>query len=687
MSMYLKIASFLLCFAALAGCDLGTLHHDTPAPSPAPTEPPNSLFDKSVDCSDPRLDPGPQYVRRLTNQELVNTVGDVLGVDMSDLVARLPRDTYVQGFKNTATGLTVSGRRAEQYAYIAGEIAERLDAGWMATRADCTLGDTACEQAFLRARSLELFRRPMTDAELARFSRLFRIVEAEDEKFERAARLVVEAMVQSPQFLYRLEAQNPDSRLPKRVFGADQLTADNSLGVELEAGRYRLDVRAALSPGAQPAQMVVSLDGASLEEHRVASEVTSAYVAGFELGSQQAGRHTLAFNGSEDVVVDGVEIVGPFAHSLDFSGPDVADGVRRVTDYEMASRLAYFIWQSAPDEQLIEEASAGRLRTDTQISAQAERMLEDPRARRALRSYLDQWLQLEFLDTIERDPENFPDFSRALVEAMKLETYRLFEAIVWEQKTDLLSVFTAQTTWTTADLARLYGFEPREGADSDESVAYDLSEIDERQGLLTHASILSLTASQEASSPVKRGLYVRTRFLCQPVAPPPGSTESEAPVLEEDATVRERLAQHTEDTQCAYCHRLMDPIGFGFEQYDPVGAYRTHEPNGAEVDASGVLEKQNRRVEGDAFYGAPELGQVLHDGEDVENCMVQNVYQYAIGRAPTRQDICDLRDVRQGFADGGRTYQDLVESVVTSDAFRFVESHKPVESHESEEGQ
>lgn len=667
MNAHAHIAAAAICLL-LSGCDLGTLHVERPTPRPtSPSEPENSLFDPSVDCSSPRVDPGPHYVRRLTNEEFINTVGDVLGVDISDLRGRLPKDSFVAGFQNTAIGLSVSGRRIEQYAHIAGEVAERVDLDALGEQTSCTLGDVACEQAFVRNLGLQLFRWPVTDAEVERFTRLFRVVEAEGDGFERAAKLVVEAMVQSPQFLYRLEAAQPEARLPKRSFAASQFERgdDASLTTKLELGpgHYRVSVNAALAPGAKAAAMTLDVDSRQIERWAVDSIVPSPFVAGFEVGEEQGGLQAIALTPDGEVAVDHVELVGPFAPSLDIGGPDLSDGVRPVNGYEMASRLSFFIWHSGPDKALLEAASSGQLRTAEQIRAQAERMLDDPRARRALRSYLDQWLRLDFLDTIERDEAAFPEFSRALVEAMKQETYRLFEEIIWQERADLLSVFTAEKTWTTGDLAELYGFVPVDGESE-----YDLSDVDERKGLLTHASILSMTSSNESTSPVKRGLYVRTQFMCQPVAPPPGNASSDAPEVSPDASIRERLAQHTEDPNCAFCHKMMDPVGFGLEHYGPLGAYRTQEPNGAEIDASGRLEGDHGATE---FYGAPELGEILYKSDAVETCMVQNVYQYAIGRPPGRADVCDLRDVRERFTDGGRSYEDLVLGVVTSEAFRY----------------
>lgn len=633
----------LACVWAL-GCDPGAGH---PQPSAGGHEPTNVFFDESVDCTGAEVDPGPEYVRRLTNEEYVLTLRDVLGVDVADLRARLPKDLYTAGFQNNATSLSVSGRRAEQYAYLAGQVARRLDSAWIAEQGECTLGERACERRFLREVGLRLFRRPMTDAEIARFARLFRVVESQGDDFERAARLVVEAMVQAPQFLYRMAPNTPELRLPSRTLAADAFEPDGpgrrSAKVELAAGRYRLDVRASAARTDivrdvdKPGRLEVALDATSIHGWDVDGRVASAYATSFEIGQEQAGTHRLVLDG-DGVGVASVELIGPMAAAFDLGGDDAHDGVRPLDDFELASRLSYFIWHSAPDNELLAAAAAGQVHTPEQLDAQARRMLDDPRARRALRDYLDQWLRLDLLDTVERDAQAFPEFGDELVAAMKQETYRRFEAVIWEDHADMLSVFAG-----------------------------------EHAGLLTHASILTLTASGDETSPTHRGLYVRTRFLCQPVGPPPANSNTEPPEVTAGVSKRELFAQHTEDPQCAYCHKKMDPIGFALENYDAIGAWRTHDEAGEPIDAHGSIEIGGDRID---FDGAAELGQVLRESDAVEECMVQNVYQYAVGRPPRRDDVCDMRQVRQGFVDGGRSYQALVRAVVASDAFRYVRVHQ-----------
>ncbi len=666
------LAIGLLC-CAVAACDPASNDAGGASADGFHSRPTNVFFDESVDCTDPPADPGPAYVRRLTNEEYVNTVEDVLGVDVSDLRARLPKDLYVDGFKNTATALAVSGRRAEQYAALARRVAGRVDPGWLAARATCRLGERSCEQTFVRDVGLRLFRRPLTQDEVDRFARLFRVVQSQGDDYERAQRLVIEAMVQAPQFLYRLEADFPQTELPTRALGVDDFQAVGPGRVAhklvLAAGRYRLSVNAGVAGGAKPQAVVARLDDAVVGRWSVSGAHPSAYVTTFEVGPAQAGPRRLVVEGGRALDFDGAQIVGPLALSLDLTGADAPAGVRPVNDYEMASRLSYFIWHSAPDRALLEAAAVGQLHTSQQITAQAKRMLADPRARRALRSYVDQWLRLDVLDTVERDRQDYPQFNAALVAAMKDETHRLFEDIIWTQRADLMDVFTSPRTWTTADLARLYGLAPT----STGVAPYDLSGLDERGGLLTQASVLTMTASGNTTSPTHRGLYVQTHFMCQHIGPRPATSPADVPQIGPHASKRERFAQHTHDPQCAYCHRKMDPIGFGLENFDAVGRYRSRDASGQSIDPAGRLLTARGQVR---FDGPAELGQALHDSKLVEDCVVQNVYQYALGRPPRPEDVCDLRQVRASFDDGGRSYQALVLAVVTSRAFRYVRTHR-----------
>ena len=380
----------------------------------------------------------------------------------------------------------------------------------------------------------------------------------------------------------------------------------------------------------------------------------------------------VAFGASADGTprVDGLDIVGPLDTAPEPGEVTGHDGVRPVTDIEMASRLSYFVWHSAPDRELIDAAARGELHTDEQLREQVRRMLGDPRARRAFRAYISEWLHLDYLDTAERSAQIYPEFDRELVTEMKAETLQLFEHVVWDAEADMTSVFVAERTWAGPRLAELYGL-PQKGQGVSE---YDLSDREKRGGLLTQAGFLTVTTPNDVTSPVRRGLFVRTHLMCQPVAPPPPDLVTTAPEIDTGASKRELFEQHSTNTACAECHNKMDPIGFGFEHYDAIGGWRSRDVSGSRVTDLSYLQNGERI---DHFAGPTGLAELLAESKAVETCMVQKVYQYATGRPPTTGDACDLREVRETFRAEGRSYQALVEAVVLSEAFRHVRVHEP----------
>lgn len=682
----------------MAGCDFSVVNIDGDdfdpggrvVDRPAEEDGPEALnpnFEVEGACDAEELDPGPAVVRRLTNLEYLNTIHDLLGVDAYDLAGRLPEESRVEGFRNAASGLTVSGPLVDQYRQIATRVASRLEGtDWLADFEACQIGDEACEADFIRRYGEQFFRRSVTDDEVQRYGRLFRVVEAEGDDFERGARLIVEAMLQSPQFLYRLESQTSEVTIASRHVGADEFqisglagvvdgriepNSDITLSVEhfFEPGEYRLSVLAG-GEGSDVELMVGEVTRRwTLESDAVSPRTHTLSVA--EAGAREI---SVRFDrGAGAAAVEGLDITGPLDTAPQAGQVTGHDGVRPVSDLEMASRLSYFIWHSAPDGPLLEAGQRGELHTDEQIRAQVQRMLEDPRARRAFRSYIGEWLHLDYLDTAERDAELYPRFNRELVAEMKAETLALFEHVAWDAERDMTSVFVAERTWAGPRLAELYGL-PAKGEGISE---YDLSDNDKRSGLLTQAGFLAVTTPNDVTSPVRRGLFVRTHLMCQPVAPPPPDLATTAPKVDTSAPKRKLFEQHSKSSACNECHSKMDPIGFGFEHYDAIGGWRTKDLSGSEVTDLSYL-KNGERI--DHFAGPTELAEILAESQAVENCMVQKVYQYATGRPPDSGDACDLRQVRSDFRENGRTYHALVEAVVLSDAFRHVRVHEPESS-------
>jgi hypothetical protein len=341
--------------------------------------------------------------------------------------------------------------------------------------------------------------------------------------------------------------------------------------------------------------------------------------------------------------------------------PEDAEGLARLDGYTLASRLSYFLWQSMPDDALFEAAALGKLDSVGGLRAEAERLLEDDRAADAIADFHLQWLGLRALEQLEKDPTLFPTFDDAMRAAMRLETTRFTDHVVRRGGGTLASLFTSSESFPSGSLAALYG-SSEAGADP---VALDPAE---RGGLLTQASLLATHAHPDQTSPVHRGVLVRERILCQDLPPPPENVNNVAPEPDPNLTTRERFAVHTEDPTCAQCHKLIDGIGFAFERYDALGAYRATE-NGKPVDDSGMLIATDD-VDGE-IHGALELGELLAKSETVHRCVVRQWFRFAFGRMEDEQDASQLDAIDDSFAASSQDLRQLLVDIVTSDAFAY----------------
>ncbi|MGE3780362.1 MAG: DUF1592 domain-containing protein, partial [Pirellulaceae bacterium] len=261
---------------------------------------------------------------------------------------------------------------------------------------------------------------------------------------------------------------------------------------------------------------------------------------------------------------------------------DDPDGIRRLDDYELATRLSYFLWSTMPDEPLFELAARGELGTPEQLERQVQRMLADERSEALVQNFAGQWLQLRDLKNMTPDPERYPDFDESLRAAMQRET-ELFFATILRENRSILEFLNADYTYVNQRLARHYGIEDVQGSEFRRVPAHA-----RRAGILTQASILLLTSNPTRTSPVKRGKWILENILGDPPPPPPAAVEE----LNEDnellGNLRERMEQHREKESCAVCHRQMDTLGFGLENFDGIGAWRERDGR-AEIDPSGTL--------------------------------------------------------------------------------------------------
>jgi Protein of unknown function (DUF1592)/Protein of unknown function (DUF1588)/Protein of unknown function (DUF1587)/Protein of unknown function (DUF1585)/Protein of unknown function (DUF1595)/Planctomycete cytochrome C len=347
-----------------------------------------------------------------------------------------------------------------------------------------------------------------------------------------------------------------------------------------------------------------------------------------------------------------------------------------IEEYQLASRLSYFLWSTMPDDELL--ALAAKKQLAANLDAQVKRMLKDPRSQALVDNFAMQWLQLRTLKNFTPDPKRFPSFDEPLRAAMLKETESFFGAIIREDRS-ILDLIDADFTFLNRRLAEHYGIADTNGNRrgqkptkpegnfflGDRFVRVTLQD-GERGGLLTQASILAVTSNPTRTSPVKRGRWVLEQMLGTPPPPPPPNV----PPLEDakrqlTGSLRQRMTQHRVDPACANCHARMDPIGFGFENYDAIGAFRTKD-DGFPVDPSGTLP------DGKSFKGPGELKQILKGKKELfSRCLSEKMLTYALGRGVEYYDRSTVEGINEALAKNDYRFSVLVTEIVKSDPFRL----------------
>ncbi len=355
--------------------------------------------------------------------------------------------------------------------------------------------------------------------------------------------------------------------------------------------------------------------------------------------------------------------------------PDPVEGdVVQLSSYEVASRLSYLLWTTMPDAALFEAADADELRTPEQIEAQARRMLDTPRAREAVKNFHRQWLGLAdiepALSAIGKNAEFYPDYTPDILPLWRQETEAFIDYAVFEEDANVETLFSASWTMMNKELADFYGI-PGPSGDAFERVELDPTRY---SGFLTHAGLLALHSKPDRSSPIHRGKFVRTDILCD-IPPPPPPNVPEAPEVDPNQTTKEQFLQHSADNACSGCHRLMDPIGFGFEHFDGIGRYRPDEW-GQAIDASGEF---NATIDIDGpFNGVVEMGSILAGSEDVKQCVVEKWFRYGYGRGHSpSDDECSMDEIALAFAEADYDIKELIVALTKTDAFRYRHAVQP----------
>jgi hypothetical protein len=353
-----------------------------------------------------------------------------------------------------------------------------------------------------------------------------------------------------------------------------------------------------------------------------------------------------------------------FLYIVEVGTPSEDGGPRLLTDAELATRMAFFLIGRGPDVTLLDRAENGMLTTPEQIRTTAGQLLDMTHARPTLSRFYGEYLTIRDLPHKGKDPELFPGFDVDLANAMIEETHRLVEEIVFEQDANVLDLYDSPTTFVNDRLAALYGINPPAPG---EWIETPLPSSQHRAGVFTHASWLAMMSHGELNSPTRRGLFLQEQVLCNEIPPVPPDVNPMLSPPPEGMSLREWLEQiHQENgDSCGGCHAQFDPMGFAFENFDPIGAYRTMD-NGVPVDASG-------NVGGIGEWSNPEelIGFIRADVR-TSGCLVKQVWVNALGFSDVEDQYPALMELDASFAESDFRMRALLAELTASDVFRHV---------------
>ncbi len=365
------------------------------------------------------------------------------------------------------------------------------------------------------------------------------------------------------------------------------------------------------------------------------------------------------FNLSVRAALQAILISPRFLMRIEENDP-AADGPYRVSSYDLASRLSYFLWSGPPDGELLALAADHRLQVPAVLEQQARRMLKDPRSRALAENFAGQWLQVRDLEAHQPDAKRFPGFTPSLRVAMREEAY-LFIGDLFSADRSVLELLDANHTYLNEELARHYGIDGIRGERMQRVALSDRR----RGGVVTMAAVLTLTADPGRTNIPRRGNYVLGTILGEPPPPPPPDVPPLPEGKADDAprTLREKLEMHRRNPECASCHAKTDPLGFGLENYDAIGRW-TETQEGKPIDASGKLPS------GESFNGPVEMKRILLARKATFlRGMSEAMLIYALGRGLQRDDECVLREALQALEQNGYRASALIVTIVRSFPF------------------
>lgn len=670
----------------------------SPQPTPQERERMVGWIEATLSSADCKLDdPGRVTMRRLNREEYNNTVRDLVGLVNLRPADSFPSDDVGYGFDNIGDVLSISPLLMEKYLaaadtvakaaiatpesggrterFIADKLVEAGGEAYGTSRALAKIGEISVEYQFprdgeyhIRVRAFQQQQGPDPAKMAVRLDG--KDLQTLDVKAQESTPEVVQIKTQVAAGKHRIAAAflNEYSSTfgftprPRRLI-IERIEVQGPLGLpNLLPPSHRRIITVLPSEKLSRAECTRKIM-AAFAQRAYRRPVTKAEVDRLVAIAGMAEKEGESFERGIQLAVQATLVSPHFLFRVELDkDPNNPKAKRLLSPYEMASRLSYFLWSSMPDAELFALAGQGKLQDPTVLAAQVKRMLKDPRARTLADNFAAQWLTLRKLNDVTPDPGRFPSFNDELRKSMRMETELFFEAVVREDRS-VLDFLDGDFTYLNEALAKHYGIE---GIQGKQFRRVSLTG-DERGGVLTHASVLTVTSNPTRTSPVQRGKWVLEQILGTPPPPPPAAV----PELPDEkqgelkGTLRQRMEQHRADPQCATCHARMDPLGFGLENYDAIGRWRTRD-GGSPVDSSGELPDGRR------FNGPAQLIAILK-GQKTQfvHSLAERFITFGLGRGIEPYDKCNIDAIVRRVAQNDYRFSALVTEVVLSEPFRM----------------
>ncbi len=340
--------------------------------------------------------------------------------------------------------------------------------------------------------------------------------------------------------------------------------------------------------------------------------------------------------------------------------------------YDVAAWLSFTLWDSIPDNQLYQAARKGKLETRTQLTAQARRMLENPRARSKMQAFLHQWLKVDHFPELAKDPGAYPEFTPRLFVDMKTSLDLFLDKIVWSKSSDFRQLFLSRDILMNDRLAEFYNLSvPKDG--QFHKVVMDR---EDRAGILTHPLILSMFAYESSSSPIHRGVFISRSILGRVLTPPPIAVAPTPPELAPDLTTRERITQQTSPAACVKCHRMINDLGFSLEHFDAVGRFRKQEKGKPINDHGEYITSTGETVQ---FQGIRDLARFLTENEECPKAFARQLFQYSVKQPIQAFGPEYLEELQAHFQKNDYRIQELFVEIAASSAWKAHQIHKQMD--------